>query len=334
MKIGLLFSGQGAQYSGMGKNLYEHSAAAKRVFDDAGDQIKDWCFNGSSETLKQTHITQPSIYTVSMAACEAFFEAMSKQDSFFQSFEISGVAGFSLGEYTALTAAGVIDDLKKGLDIVKKRGALMFEAGLDAQGNPKGGMMAALGKREKILACVESVRENGILEGVNFNSPQQTVVAGEFAALERFKEKAAESRIKAIPLSVGTAFHSPMMQPAAEPLRQILLSADLKMPKYTIYCNVTGKDLFEGQKLSEDEIPQYVADVMARQAKSPVYWQETIENMIRDGIEAVIEFGPGSTLCGFAKKISSNLLVLNVEDQDSLVKTLESLLENLKEKGE
>ena len=306
MKIGFLFAGQGAQYPGMGKSLYECSPAAKNIFDEAGEAIKENCFNGTEETLKQTHVTQPCVYIVAMAAYSALLEAVQ--------ITPAGIAGFSLGEYSALTAAGVIDSIKKGLAIVTRRGELMLKAGTGEDGSRMGAMAAAIGKREDILRCVEAARESGILEGVNFNSPTQTVVAGDKAALERFREKAAENKIKAIPLSVGTAFHTPMMAPVMEPLRQLLSGADLKEPSLKIYCNLTG-----------NEIGRPIADVMAKQAANPVFWQETIENMVSHGIELMIEFGPGKALCGMVKKTAPQITTLNVEDKESLEKTIETL---------
>ena len=335
MKIGLMFAGQGAQYPGMGKSLYECSAAAKKVFDEAGGQIKEWCFNGTKEMLRQTRMTQPCIYTVDMAAYRSFLEEISKSSrNFWDSVELAGVAGFSLGEYAALTAAGIIDDIGKGLGIVTERGKLMLAAGSDGAGRPKGGMAAAFGKRREILSCVEKTREDGILECVNFNSKIQTVVAGDNNALARFRAAAAERRIKAIPLTVGTAFHSPMMEPAAEPLKLILLNAELNAPAAKVYCNLTGGDLFGGRRLEEGEVAEYVADVMARQVKSPVYWQETIENMIRDGVDTLIEIGPGTTLCGIAKKISHDVKTLNIEDKESLEKTKRTLTEMIGAEGD
>ena len=328
MKIGLLFVGQGAQYSGMGKSLYENSKVAKEVFDKAGDQIKEWCFNSSAETLKLTHVTQPSIYTVSMAAYQAFCEAISKSDNLAcDSIKIAGVAGFSLGEYSALTAAGIIENTERGLAIVKKRGELMFNAGRDENGNQKGGMSAAFGRRQDILRCVDEARENGILEGVNFNSKIQIVVAGDKDALGRFKQIATTSKIKVIPLNVSTAFHSPMMAPAAESIRQILLTSDLKMPKTKVYCNITGEDMFDGKEIDSEKLSEYVADIMAKQARSPIYWQETMENMARDGIEVFIEMGPGNVLSGLVRKTLSEVTILNVEDIESLDKTIKTLTE-------
>ena len=221
MKIGIVFAGQGAQYSGMGKDLYDAYPEAAKVFDMAGQQVKDWCFEGDEETLKQTHVTQPTIYTTSMAAYEALMAEIASQ-GLTDKIEVTAFAGFSLGEYSALTAAGAIDDIAKGIDIVTKRGTLMQQAGLDEEGNAKGGMAAGLGEREDILAAVEEAREDGILEGVNFNSPKQTVVAGDKAALKRFRRAAKARGVKAIPLGVSTAFHSPMMVPAVEKLRDVL----------------------------------------------------------------------------------------------------------------
>ena len=273
MKIGIVFAGQGAQYSGMGKDLYDSYPQAKEIFDLAGDQIKEWCFEGDAETLKQTHVTQPTIYTVSMAAYKALLAELEK-NGLSDKLEIDAVAGFSLGEYSALTAAGVIPKISEGVEIVAQRGTLMQEAGRDEDGNAKGTMAAALGKREKILDLVEQAREDGILEGVNFNSPKQTVVAGDKAAVARFAELAKENRIKAIPLSVSTAFRSPMMIPAAEKLKDVLRQAELKMPEITVYADVTADDIMKDY--DGGDLKDYLVEIMAKQAMSPVYWEEII----------------------------------------------------------
>jgi [acyl-carrier-protein] S-malonyltransferase len=324
MKIGLLFAGQGAQYTGMGKDLYENSTGAKKIFDQAGQEIQDWCFEGTKEMLRQTNITQPCIYTVSLAAYEAFLEALSKLDhGMIDQIEMTGMAGFSLGEYAALTAGGAIPGFEAGIGIVRQRGTWMNEAGKDADGEPMGGMIAAFGEREHILECVDAAREDGILEGVNFNSPVQTVVAGDKAALERFKIKSKElGHIKAVPLSVSTAFHSPMMDPAVPKLRELLLASGLKAPTVSVFSNVTGKDVMEG---AVGEPGTWITEIMAKQAKSPVYWQEIIENMMAKGIRTFIEIGPGNTLCGLAKKISHELVTMNIENIETLNQTIETL---------
>ncbi len=316
----------------MGKELYDNYNTAREIFDAAGSQIKEWCFNGTAEMLRQTFVTQPSIYVVTMAAYRVFTEEAAKE-GLDNKLEIIGIAGFSLGEYSALTAAGTIDEIGKGIDIVKKRGTFMQEAGTDRNGDPKGGMVAAFGAREKILDIIDQISEDRILEAANFNSPIQTVVAGENPALEEFAEKASKNRIKIKKLSVSTAFHSKMMGPASEKLKELLLSAGMKYPREKIYSNVTAEDMMSGfTKDTNDKnaVNGYISEIMARQLKSPVYWQETIENMSRDGAEAIIEAGPGKTLFGLVKKINKDVIPLNVEDKDSLRETLRVLKENIK----
>ena len=324
MKIGIVFAGQGAQYSGMGKDLYDSYPQAKEIFDLAGDQIKEWCFEGDAETLKQTHVTQPTIYTVSMAAYKALLAELEK-NGLSDKLEIDAVAGFSLGEYSALTAAGVIPKISEGVEIVAQRGTLMQEAGRDEDGNAKGTMAAALGKREKILDLVEQAREDGILEGVNFNSPKQTVVAGDKAAVARFAELAKENRIKAIPLSVSTAFHSPMMIPAAEKLKDVLRQAELKMPEITVYDDVTADDIMKDY--DGGDLKDYLVEIMAKQAMSPVYWEEIIRRFEADGVKAIIEVGPGTTLSGLTKKTCKEIAALNVENVETLQETIAQLKE-------
>ncbi|WP_051280799.1 ACP S-malonyltransferase [Anaerovorax odorimutans] len=329
MKIGLIFAGQGAQHTGMGKDLYETSEAAKKVIDIAGEEIKGWCFEGTKEMLRQTNITQPCIYTVTMAAYEAFLEEISKlTNEQKDSVEIMGMAGFSLGEYAALTAGGAIEDYEIGLNVVKQRGKWMNEAGLNENGEGKGGMIAAFGDRTKILECVKTVREDGILEGVNFNSPIQTVVAGDKEALARFRKKAKEQGdIKAVPLSVSTAFHSPMMESAVKKLKPLLLESNLKEPVFKLYSNVTGKDLMEGADKPADK---WIADIMAKQAMSPVYWQEIVENIIADGAQVLVEIGPGNTLSGLVKKINHDMITMNVSDEETLKLTIKRIIDLLK----
>lgn len=324
MKIGIVFAGQGAQYSGMGKDLYDSYPQAKEIFNLAGDQIKEWCFEGDAETLKQTHVTQPTIYTVSMAAYKALLAELEK-NGLSDKLEIDAVAGFSLGEYSALTAAGVIPKISEGVEIVAQRGTLMQEAGRDEDGNAKGTMAAALGKREKILDLVEQAREDGILEGVNFNSPKQTVVAGDKAAVARFAELAKENRIKAIPLSVSTAFHSPMMIPAAEKLKDVLRQAELKMPEITVYADVTADDIMKDY--DGGDLKDYLVEIMAKQAMSPVYWEEIIRRFEADGVKAIIEVGPGTTLSGLTKKTCKEIAALNVENVETLQETIAQLKE-------
>lgn len=322
MKIGIVFAGQGAQYSGMGKDFYEEYPQAKEIFDIAGEKVRGWCFEGDEETLKQTHVTQPAIYTTTMAAYSALMAELAS-NNLTDRLEITALAGFSLGEYSALTAAGAIDDIQKGIDIVSQRGMLMQQAGLDEAGNAKGGMAAGMGERAAVLAAVEDARQGGILEGVNFNSPVQTVVAGDKEALKRFRKAARERRVKAIPLGVSTAFHSPMMIPAAEKLEEILSQAGLKMPTQKIYANVTADDMMRNS--GETDPADHLTKIMAKQAMSPVYWEETIRRFEADGVKAIIEVGPGKTLTGLTKKTCPDITALNAGSVESLEETILTL---------
>jgi len=309
----------------MGKDLYDNFKKAREVFDRAGDEIKDWCFNGTKEMLRQTNVTQPSIYTVTMAAYGALLEEAERTLGSAEALEINGYAGFSLGEYSALTAAGVISDVEHGLSLVRKRGRFMDEAGRDRDGNQRGGMSAAFGRREAILDVVEKARKGRILEAANFNSPMQTVVAGEYAALDDFTELAKSNRLKVKRLSVSSAFHSPLMRPAADKLREMLLAEDLHEPDGRIYANVTGRDMMEDYDRHAGKFSEYVSDIMARQTMTPVRWQETIENIIADGAEVIIEVGPGKTLTGIVRKITDKATILNVDDRESLEETVDFL---------
>lgn len=342
MKLGIVFSGQGAQYPGMGLDLYENSKAAREVFDDAGEEVKKWCFHGTAEELKQTRVTQPSVYTVTMAAYEAFLEAAAEagldveiaradaRESKSADIQVVGFAGFSLGEYAALTAAGAVDEIGKGLRIVQDRGVFMQAAGQDDAGENISGMAAAFGKRTEIEAAVEEAKQGRVLEAVNFNSPIQTVVAGEIAALDTFAEVAKAKKIKAKRLPVSTAFHCALMQPAAEKLLPVLQKANMKLPKNKIYSDATAEDImanYSGDIGDEKKVAEYLAGVMAKQAMSPVYWQEIVENMVSDGAEAIIEIGPGKTLSGLIKKITKEAVPIHVEDKKSLEETISALAE-------
>jgi [acyl-carrier-protein] S-malonyltransferase len=321
IKYAVVFAGQGAQKPGMGNSLYEISPAARNVFDQAGEGIKYDCFEADAERLKQTEVTQPAVYTMDMAAYAALREALGTDKGSFP--EPSAVAGFSLGEYAAYTAAGVIDSIETGLGLVKKRSLLMKDAGTNPDGSQRGTMAAGMGDPGAVLALVEKARENGVLEAVNFNSPQQTVVAGDMAAVERFAALAKEDRslgVKAIPLPVSGAFHSPLMKPAAEGLAGVLEDFSFSEPKCTLYLNATG-GTFEDFDCGcgACECPdKKVKTILVRQIQSPVQWLKTIEAMKDAGIEAIIEVGPGKTLSGLAKKIEPDLTVLNVEDAESL----------------
>ncbi len=325
MKIGIVFAGQGAQYEGMGKDLYDNYSKAREIFDEAGDQIKEWCFNSEKAVLRETHVTQPSVYTVTMAAYEVLIGEMEKIDEIKNNAEILAFAGFSLGEYAALTAAGAIDSIKACNEIVSKRGKLMQEAGLDGEGNSLGKMVAAFGKRDKILELVEQAKGSEILQVANFNSPIQSVVAGTNEAIDKFLEICKANKLKAVPLSVGTAFHTEMMESASIGLLPLLKQAKMKKPEIVCYSNITGKDIMSD--FSGEDISEYLAQNMADQIRKPVYWEEIVKELIRKEVEIIIEVGPGKTLSAFTRKIDNSILTTNVENKETLEETLKLLKE-------
>lgn len=347
MKIACLFAGQGAQYPGMGKDLYEKYEESRRVFDAAGEKIRSLCFEGTAEELRMTENTQPCVYTVTMAAYEAFlarFEKEKKADA-----EITAMAGFSLGEYAALTAAGVIADIATGVELMECRGKYMGEAGRNEAGENIGTMAAAIGDPQKVRDCVEKARENGILVAANINAPTQTVVSGDVDAVARFGEIAKEARLRVTPLSVGSAFHSPMMEPASEKMRSLILTKEIHPTDFPVYSNLTARPISEyrkgdgacgadgcstdgasGQENMSPRAPQTaedIADAMALQLMSPVQWVKTVENLKAAGVDTVIEFGPGKTLCGLVKKIDKTIQTYHVENAETLEEVLSALCE-------
>jgi [acyl-carrier-protein] S-malonyltransferase len=241
-----------------------------------------------------------------------------------QGLDIAGMAGFSLGEYAALTAAGALPDFQTGLRLVRERAALMKAAGDPSKGGGEGRMVAVFGSRDAIEEAVRMASGEGVLEAVNFNSPIQTAVAGDPAALERLEALARAERtlrLKVKRLSVSAAFHSSMMASVGEKLRQILASETLSAPKITVYGNTTGSDIMAGRGAGHTE-NEWLQAVMSAQVSSPVYWQETLESMWNDGIRLFLEVGPGATLSGFVRKTLPEAVSLRAED----CATLDALL--------
>ncbi|NLB15881.1 MAG: ACP S-malonyltransferase [Clostridiales bacterium] len=299
-KIAVVFPGQGAQYSGMGKDLYENSPASKGVFDRLeilSPGIIDLCFNGSEEALKETKNTQPAMFAVEAAAYAALKEACIHADM---------TAGFSLGEITALFACGAAD-LETAFMLVRKRGEYMQQC---AEANPAN--MAAVVKlsREEIEHICERTED---CWPVNYNSPGQTTIAykGDFAGIS---DQVKSAGGKAIPLKVGGGFHSPLMNEASEQFRLLLDTVKLNAPAIPLYSDVTGLPY-----------PDDVKDLLAAQINSPVRWESLIINMVQAGAKTFIEAGPGNILSGLIKRIAVDAAIYQAGD----CKLLNELKENL-----
>ena len=288
-KIAFVFSGQGAQYSGMGKELYNSSAAAKSVYDMADGIRKGTsahCSEGTTEELCKTVNTQPCVFTADLAAARFLEEKGVMADC---------VAGFSLGEIAALAFSGILSD-EEAFKLVCKRGELMDKAATE---NP--GAMAAVMKitPEKVE---EVCKDFDKTYPVNYNSPAQTVVATTSENAEAFCEavKAAGGRAKL--LAVSGAFHSPFMADAAKGLAEYMQDIEFAQPKVTIYSDYTAKP-YEGD----------YKELVRAQVENPVRWQTIVENMIKDGVDTFIEIGVGKTLTGLIKRIDNSVKAFKVE---------------------
>ncbi|MBU3144479.1 ACP S-malonyltransferase [Clostridium sp. CF012] len=304
-KTAFIFPGQGAQYIGMGKELFDNIEVCKNIFNIAdkelGFELSKLCFEGTQEELSITENTQPAILTTSIAVLMALKE---------QGIECDVTAGLSLGEYSALVCSGAMD-FKDAIKLVKKRGRYMQEAVPVGIGT----MAAIIGLEANYVyeACSEA-RTSGIVEIANLNCPGQIVIAGEIAAVELACEKAkAKGAKRAMLLSVSAPFHTSMLKPAADKLEIELQNINLKEITIPVMTNVTGDYV-----KNKDDIKVN----LKLQVMSSVLWETIIRNMIKDGIDTFVEIGPGKVLSGFVKKIDRKLTVVNVEDMASLDKAV------------
>jgi [acyl-carrier-protein] S-malonyltransferase len=310
MPLAFIFPGQGSQAPGMGRDLAESFAAARAVFEEAdealGFRISELCFNGPAEDLQLTENTQPAILTASVAALRAMEAEGFPRPDF--------VAGHSLGEYTALVAAGALS-LRDAVRTVRKRGRYMQEAVPVGEG----AMAAVLGADlETVRAACDEARRGGEVCGpANINSPGQVVIAGSAAAVERaiplLKERGAK---RAVPLKVSAPFHCALMLPAQERLAADLAGIEFKDLAVPLVTNVDAAVVGEGAGARES---------LVRQVSRPVRWRESVELLAREGVETFVEVGPGKVLSGLVRQTAPAARCLNVEDSASLRAALEAI---------
>lgn len=295
-KIAFVFPGQGAQAVGMGKDAYESSAAAKAIYDKAdealGYSISKLSFEGPEEELRQTANTQPALLATSVALLEVYKEQGLKPDY---------VAGHSLGEYSALVAAGVLE-FADAVKLVRARGQFMEQAVPGGQG----AMAAVLGAERAALQalCSEITAAGTVVELANVNCPGQIVVSGSAAGVAAVVERGKEAGAKrVIPLEVSGPFHSSLMQPAADKLAEALAQAEFLDASVPVVANVHARPVTSGAELRE---------LLVKQVVSPVQWEDTIAYLIGEGVDTFVEIGSGTVLAGLIKKIDKSVRIVSV----------------------
>lgn len=308
-KTAFIFPGQGAQYIGMSRDICEQFKASARVFEQASESLgismQNMVFQGDEETLKITENTQPAILTASIACLAPILEKGIKPDV---------VAGLSIGEYAAHVAAGTFA-FEEAVSLVRKRGKYMQEAVPLGMGT----MAAIIGlEKELVLECCKKASSEGVIEPANFNCPGQIVLAGEIRAVEKAVELCRENGAKrSVILPVSAPFHCSMLKSAGERLEGELVKCTFNEMSIPVVSNVTAEYVTDSSQ---------VKDLLVKQVSSPVLWEDSIRKMIENGIDTFIEVGPGKVLSGFVKKTCKDVRIYNVEDIDSLNKTLEGIL--------
>ncbi len=291
----ILCPGQGAQIVAMGKTAFDASPAAREIFQTAGRvlgfDLSAVCFNGPQDRLNQTDISQPAIYVAGIASFRHAIET-----GLFDAAAVTAYAGLSLGEYTALHLAGVFN-FEDGLRLVSLRGKFMQEAAVAAPSS----MVAVVGADEPTVRKLCDEAAGGeVLVPANFNAPGQIVVSGTTAACQRFTKAAEAAGVRTVPLAVAGAFHSALMQSAADKMNQELAKVTFSRPAKTVYSNVTAKP---------HDDPDSIKRLLVEQIVSPVRWEQTMQALLAAGEARFIELSPGRTLAGLAKRINRRLVV-------------------------
>ncbi|MGE5557903.1 MAG: ACP S-malonyltransferase [Bacillota bacterium] len=308
LRTAVIFPGQGSQYVGMGKKIAAAFPEAREIFTIASDALNrdlgKLCFEGPEDELKQTKWTQPALLTTSYAV----YRILGKEG-----FTPDAAAGHSLGEYTALVAAGALR-FSDAVRLVHERGKLMEEA---VPGG-KGTMAAVLGVEREILLELLGMLKNGVVEAANFNCPEQIVISGETSAVTAAGEAVTKKGGKVIPLAVSGPFHSSLMKTAADKFHIFLDQTNFIDAEIPVFSNAWAREV---QKASE------IRMALLEQLFSPVRWEDSIQIMMKSGIACFLEIGPKKILSGLVRKISPGALICNAEDPDSIQKMLAFLKE-------